>query len=235
MIANASGAAGTNATAAAGTATGRSSARSSPAWSYAGTPTRFPHGHPWLYFGLIWALAGAWIALRWRDLLGPKPWLALWLILVALAAPNRAGMTEQHQNAAAWISGAIAIAALAFAAIRDWSTAARGVVFGVSVLAWITAAVCGVGVVLSQTGLSDDGSYHLGPWEAPAGGINDLIALLIGAAGAGVGWTAWRAGRWIAQPRPKPRLGRREGAQEHQANSLIDERPRRSLGAADSK
>lgn len=71
----------------------------------------------------------------------------------------------------------------------------RGLLYGISILSWFVAIVFGVGAI------AEVGRYHYLWIEMPAGGSNDVIAAIIAAVHAILGWGLWRLGTAVYEKR----------------------------------
>jgi hypothetical protein len=128
-----------------------------------------------LWAGTVWCPCFAWIAIRRHDIFGRKPYLALWVIAVAVVAQYRPNMSA---TAGQWLSGfslVLATASILYAAVASPRTAARGILLTVSAVAWFVGAVFAFGVVASQLGVFANGRFAIGRATLNAGGLNDAI------------------------------------------------------------
>ena len=151
-----------------------------------------------IWAGAVWALAFAWVYFRRRAILGPAPHWTLWLILVALVAPNRPNLRPPASTIVECVSVAIGAASVIYAFARAPRWAGRGVLIAAAYFLWFFAGVylvgALVGAVRSQLGLKG-GSFGIFNIELPAGGINDAIVAGIAAIFLIVGFAAHHAAR----------------------------------------
>ena len=139
----------------------------------------FERSHATLYgsiwAGGIWALAAAWIWFRRQAILGSRPHWALWLLLVALVAPDRPNVRPSVITVMRCVSLAIGSAAVMYAVARRPRYSAHAALVVGKYILWFTAVVMFVGAAVSQLGL-DRTSYGIFNIEILGGGINDAIA-----------------------------------------------------------
>jgi hypothetical protein len=144
----------------------------------------------WAQCGAAWGLALAWLYLRRRSLMGSKPWLAPWLVPVALGTAGFLNDAIGGEAGGFFILGVIVLTA-GFCLIRGPRAFCSAILY---VLAAVFAYV-GVMFVflstLSLCGLFDGGQWSImglqGGWDWP----QNLIA-----GGAGVVMVGASAALW---------------------------------------
>lgn len=148
----------------------------------------------WVWFALTWLLAGLWVVLRWRSVVTDRPWLPMWLWLVAAVTQESSNFPGAQEVVASYISVALAAIATLVVFWRAPRAGLRGLLYGASVLSWIIAVVFGVGGIISGLGANEGGRYHYFWIEMPAGGTNDVIPAIVAAVHGILGWGLWGLG-----------------------------------------
>jgi hypothetical protein len=147
------------------------------------------------YVAMLWILTVVWVIRRRRSILGERPSLALWVVLVAVLAGNRANIEPHVQPWIYALSGLVATAVIGFALARQPRTAVRMLLYTAAVVVGFLGSILLIIAPLAWIGVLDGTGYQVYGATLPAAAANHAIALAIGIMHLIAAWIAYRLGR----------------------------------------